>query len=357
MTKIVHIKHEEEKAVLSKAQKKFNSLIKKIDAQKKILVDWENSKTKISQRVHSEHQPLLDSFNQARAEMVYLLDKAHGDSFFKKADKAKLQALICDMAVELIQEGMEELKEIYNRHNHTDFDSEAQEIESDMTSAMKSMMEEMFGFEFDDEDFSSPEQMREAIQQKIDAQRESQLHQESKRTPRKKTAKQLEKEAREKEEAQNASKSIQEVFRKLVAVLHPDREPDEVERERKTKLMQRVNEAYGKKDLLQLLALQLEIEQIDQSKLNTIAEDKLKHFNKVLEGQLEELMDEINGIQFPFRMMLNLPPWEKLTPDDILKSLSHDIRELKKSLKDIEREIKELQNPLTLKAMLKTLRF
>ena len=107
-----------------------------------------------------------------------------------------MQALICDIAVELIQEGMEELKEIYNRHNHTDFDSEAQEIESDMTSAMKSMREEMFGFEFDDADFSSPAQMQEAIQQKINAQRESALHQESKRTPRKKTAKQLEKEGK-----------------------------------------------------------------------------------------------------------------------------------------------------------------
>ncbi|MEI6746623.1 MAG: hypothetical protein WCL34_11735 [Methylococcaceae bacterium] len=357
MSKIVHIKHKEEKAVLSKAQKKFNSLIKKIDAQKKILVDWENSKTKISQRVNSEHQPLLDSFNQARAEMVYLLDRAHGDSFFKKTDKAKLKALICDMAAELIQEGMDELKEIYNRYNHTDFDTEAEEIEADMTNSMKSLMEKMFGFEMDDIDFSSIETVNEALQKRFQAQQESQLHQESKRTPRKKTAKQLEKEAREKEEAQNASKSIQEVFRKLVAVLHPDREPDEAERERKTKLMQRVNEAYKKKDLLQLLALQLELEQIDQSNLNTIAEDKLKHFNKVLEGQLEELLDEINGIQFPFRMMLNLPPWEKLTPDDVLKSLSHDIRELKKSLKDIEREIKELQNPLTLKAMLKTLRF
>lgn len=357
MTKIVHIKHEAEKAVLSKAQKKFNSLIKKIDAQKKILVDWENSKSKISQRVNGEHQPLLDSFNQVRAEMVYLLDKAHGDSFFKKTDKAKLKALICDIAVELIQEGMEELKEIYNRYNHTDFDTEAEEIEADMTSTMKSMMEEMFGFELDDADFSSPEQMREAIQQKINAQRESQLHQESKRTPRKKTAKQLEKETREKEEAQNASKSIQEVFRKLVAVLHPDREPDEAERERKTKLMQRVNEAYGNKDLLQLLALQLEIEQIDQSNLNTIAEDKLKHFNKILQEQLDELMQEINEIEFPFRMMLNAPSYIKLTPDDVLKALSRDIRELQKSLKDIKREIKELQNPLTLKAMLKTLRF
>lgn len=354
MTKIVHIKHEEEKAVLSKAQKKFNSLIKKIDAQKKILVNWGNSKTKISQRVNGEHQPLLDSFNQARAEMVYLLDRAHGDSFFKKTDKAKLKALICDMAAELIQEGMDELKEIYNRYNHTDFDSEAEEIEADMTDKMKSMMEEMFGFEMDDADFSSPEAMREALEQKFKAQFEQQ---ESNRKPRKKTAKQLEKEAREKEEAQNASKSIQEVFRKLVAVLHPDREPDEAERERKTKLMQRVNEAYQKKDLLQLLALQLELEQIDQSNLNTIAEDKLKHFNKVLQEQLDELMQEINEIEFPFRMMLGAPPYIKLTPDDVLKALSRDIRELQKSLKDIEREIKELQNPLTLKAMLKTVRF
>jgi hypothetical protein len=353
MSKIVHIKHKEEKAVLSKAQKKFNSLIKKIDAQKKILVDWENSKTKISQRVNGEHQPLLDSFNQARAEMVYLLDRAHGDSFFKKTDKAKLKALICDMAAELIQEGMDELKEIYNRYNHTDFDSEAEEIEADMTDAMKSMMEEMFGFEMDDADFSSPESMREALEQKFQAQFEQE---EATRKPRKKTAKQLEKEAREKEEAQNASKSIQEVFRKLVAVLHPDREPDEAERERKTKLMQRVNEAYKKKDLLQLLALQLELEQIDQSNLNTIAEDKLKHFNKVLEEQLDELMQEINEIEFPFRMMLGAPPYIKLTPDDVSKALSRDIRELQKSLKEIQREIKELQNPLTLKAMLKTVR-
>lgn len=357
MTKIVHIKNEVEKTALSKAQKKFNTLIKKIDAQKKILVDWESSKTKILQRVNGEHQPLLDSFNQARAEMVHLLDRAHGDSFFKKTDKAKLKALICDMAGELIEEGMDELKEIYNRYNDTDFDTEEQEIKSEMTSAMKSMMEEMFGFEMNDAAFSSPETMREALEQKFQAQLESELHQESKRTPRKKNAKQLEKEAREKEEAQNASKSIQEVFRKLVAVLHPDREPDEAERERKTKLMQRVNEAYGKKDLLQLLALQLEIEQIDQSKLNTIADDKLKHFNKILQEQLDELMQEINEIEFPFRMMLGAPPYFKLTPDDVLKSLSHDIRELKKSLKDIEREIKALQNPLTLKAMLKTVRF
>jgi hypothetical protein len=356
MTKIVHIKKESEKTELSKAQKKFNTLMKKIAAQKKVLVDWENSKTKISQRMHGEYQPLVDSYNEARVELLHLLDRAHGDSFFKKTDKAKLKSLICDLAGDLIDAGMDELKEIYNRYSHTDFDTEEQEMESDMKDMMKSMVEEMFGIDLGYADVSSPEKLHEAIQQKMNAQHESELHEQSKRTPRKKTAKQLEKEALEKEEAQNASKSIQEVFRKLVAVLHPDREPDEAERERKTKLMQRVNEAYGKKDLLQLLALQLEIEQIDQSKLNTIAEDKLKHFNKILQEQLDELMQEIDEIELPFRMILKAPPFVKITPNDVLKSLSYEIRELKTELKGIEREIKDLQNPLTLKAMLKTVR-
>ena len=72
--------------------------------------------------------------------------------------------------------------------------------------------------------------------------------------------------------------------------------------------------------------------------------------------QLDELMQEINDVEFPFRMMLNTPQYIKLTPEDILKSLSHNIIGLKKSIKDIEREMKELQNPINLKSMLKTVR-
>lgn len=356
MSKIVHIKQEAEKAVLSKAQKKFNSLIKKIDAQKKILVDWESSKLKISQKINDEYEPLHENYNQARAELLYLLDRAHGNSFFKKTDKAKLKELICNLAIELIQDGMDELKEIYNRYSNTDFDTETQEMEADITNTMKSMIENMFGMELDNVDLSSPEHIFEAIQQKIDGQQENILHQQTLHAPRKKTPKQLEKEAREKEEAQNASKSIQEVFRKLVAVLHPDREPDETERERKTELMQRVNEAYSKKDLLQLLALQLEIEQIDQSNLNTIAEDKLKHFNKILQEQLDELLQEIDEIQFPFRVILNAPPYVSLKPKDVMNSLSYDIYRLNDSIRDIQIEIEELQNPVNLKAMLKSVK-
>jgi len=358
MIKIVQTQHKVEKSPLSKAQKKFNSLTQKIDVQKKILQEWEETKPKYQHRFYSDYQPLVENYNECRVAMVRLLDEAHGNSFFKKMDKAKLKDIICSLAIPLIQEGFDELKAIYDRYSDTDFDTENQEMEAETADMMKSMMEEMFGVEFDDDvDFGSIEGIREAFTQKMLDRQAREDAQESKRSQRKKSAKQLEKEAQEKEDAKNASKSIQEVFRKLVAVLHPDREPNEVERERKTKLMQRVNEAYSKKDLLKLLALQLEIEQIDQTELNTISEDRLKHFNKVLQEQLNELEQEINEVEFPFRMQLNVPPHLNITPEMILKSVSHDVREIKAAIKHAEQELKEFQTPTKLKAALKNYRF
>ncbi|MEN9756192.1 MAG: hypothetical protein RL755_379 [Pseudomonadota bacterium] len=358
-TKIVHIHQDSdtESTSLSKAQKKFNSLIKKIDAQKKILQDWQDTIPKYQQRFHGEYQPFIEHYTQCRVDLVHLFDAAYNDSFFKKTDKAKLKALILDLSGDLIHEGREELKVIYNRYNDLDFDAESEEMNSSISQAMKSMFEDMYDMEFDESvDFSSPEKVQEAIAAKLQAEQEREAHRESKRTQRKKTTKQLEKEAREKEEEQNTSKSIQEVFRKLVAVLHPDREPDETERERKTALMQRVNDAYRKKDLLQLLALQLEIEQIDQQKLNTLADDRLKHFNKILQDQLNELEQEIGEIEFPFRVQLNVSPYAKLSPDSILKSLSISIRDIQFAIKDTQKELDALKDPVLLKSILKSYR-
>lgn len=55
------------------------------------------------------------------------------------------------------------------------------------------------------------------------------------------------------------SKSVKESYRKLVSELHPDREFDEAEKERKTKLMQKVNAANLENDLSKLLRLEQEV--------------------------------------------------------------------------------------------------
>ncbi|MCP5293050.1 MAG: molecular chaperone DnaJ, partial [Burkholderiales bacterium] len=176
------------------------------------------------------------------------------------------------------------------------------------------------------------------------------------RPQRKKSAKQLAKEAREAEEAANVSKSIQAVYRQLTAALHPDREQDPVERERKTELMQQVTVAYSNKDLLKLLELQLAVEQIDQSKLSSLSAERLKHYNKILSDQLAELQDEVMLKEEQIRMMLQLSPFEPLSPNRLVTLLKHDIQTLRAALKGIQNDLQVFQDVKNLKAWLKNFR-
>ena len=118
--------------------------------------------------------------------------------------------------------------------------------------------------------------------------------------------------------------------------------------------MQRVNTAYGKKDLLLLLALQLEIEQINPAELSLIADSRLKYFNKILKEQLAELEQETNQIEQMFKMTLNMPDFQRLAPKQMMAMLAKDIKALEIDISDIKRELKTFQNPASFKAWLKS---
>ena len=356
--KAVRIVEKAEKTTLSQAQKKFNSLTKKIDAQKKLLQEWQDAVPQYQQRVSGEYETLWDRYNDYRVELVHLLDAAYCDKQFKKTDKNKIQYVISDTTMELIeQHGKDELKELYNKYNETDFDSQDQRMNEAVGDLMKSIFQDMFNVEIAEEvDVSSPEKFSAVLEEKLREKENQQREDEQKRKPRKKTAKQLEKEAQQQQEEQNISKSIQAVFRQLAAALHPDREMDEAERERKTRIMQQVNVAYAKKDLLQLLSLQLEFEQIDQNQINNIAEDRLKHFNIILQQQLDELQQEIEQYEMGFKMQLDMPPYFKFSPKQLLGKLNADIKDMQISIMRIQHELKNFKNPLAVKAWLKTIR-
>jgi hypothetical protein len=352
--KVVHIADKAEQKVLSKAQKQFNNLIKKIDDQKKRLREWQETIPQYNQRVEDSYQPLMDSFNNYRVEWLHSLDSAYDNKAFNKTDKKKLRHILEELSYELIfDHGKEELKELYNKYAEgSDFDNEKEMLDEVAQGMMKAMMQEM-GIEVDGEiDLSSPEQIQALLKEKM----QEKENQQEQAEQGKKTAKQLKKESKQKQEQEDVSKSIREVYRKLAASLHPDRELDEQERERKTRLMQKVNAAYAKKDLLGLLELQLEIEQIDQSHLNNIAEDRLKHFNKILKEQLDELLQEVEQIEYSFRLQINIPPFGYLNPKSLMKCLDNDMKKLQFNIKYLQADIKLAQNSTALKAWLKSYR-
>jgi hypothetical protein len=337
---------------LSNAQKQFNKLSQKIAAQKQLLSAWQDTIPRYNQLLSSKYRPLLDSYNKQRSELVYLLDNAYHDKHFKKADKSKIQSIIIDLSLDLIAgHGKDELKELYNRHSDSDFDADNQAQAAEVLQAMKAALKKMYGVEIsDDDDVSSQEKMQAVLEEKL---KEQQFKKANPAVETKaQTSEQQEVEARLQAEQENLKKSIQTVFRQLVAVLHPDREPDENERERKTALMQQVNVAYGKKDLLRLLELQLEVEQIDQHHLDNIAEQRLHYFNKLLQEQAAELQAEIAEITQGFTQQRNT----KSSPEKVLEGLQMEIRNMQHNVSRLKTEIRALQSPAALKNWLKAYR-
>jgi hypothetical protein len=155
------------------------------------------------------------------------------------------------------------------------------------------------------------------------------------------------------DEAQQATQSVREIFRKLASALHPDRETDEQQRALKTQLMQRVNQAYAANDLLALLELQLQIEQIDASHIANASAQRLKHYNKVLSEQLTQLKAEVDDVEMAFRMEFGLEPASGLDPRKLGQVLEQEGRELRAGLSELQRDMRMLADVAATKRWLK----
>lgn len=343
---------------LSKRQKAFNALIKQIEKRRARLAAWEAAIPPYHRKHTSELVPLVEDFVDLQVKMVHCLDRACDQNGLTRTERRKIASVITELAGELVAARDDaELKVIYNRHSRSDYDSE----EAANIKGMKSMLEDVLGLELgDDQDISSPEGLLERAQAQIherqtryDADRQAR---EERLAKRKKSANQLAREAQQQAEEQQLRQSIRAVYRKLASALHPDRETDRKQRERKTALMQRANQAYDKKNLLQLLELQLELEHIDQTAIDNIGEDRLKHYNKILKDQLVELEQEILRIEGGFKAQFGISPFVDVSPSTIMRDLASEIVGVQHAIRDMKKDLLAFADVKLFKAWLKTLR-
>ena len=281
-------------AILTKLQKQFNSSIQKINQLKNDFQFVSAEIDVIKVKIASDIVPLERKLMDIQVQEVKYLDQIFTENHFKKRDNQTLSEMIFERSYDLINKfGKTELEEIFTRHNNGKTFEEENEVAEEMTSdAMKDTFSIIFGIEFDeDADVSSPEKMNEYLTQKMEQDYE---REEVERANRKKTAKQMEREEKQRLEEKSLNKTSRQIYMELVKEFHPDREREELEKERKTLLMHRIMESYEKDDLFELLRLRLELLGTDFEHSN---DEQLKHYVKLLKQQINELEGELDELK------------------------------------------------------------
>lgn len=343
-----------ETASLSKAQKTFNTLVKQIEKRRERLGAWEAVMPAFQKKFVDALLPLEQQSTALRIRLIHLLDDAFLRKGLSKAEQRTLSDLIANRAGDLLNVSDDAgLKAIYDRHR-------AFANVGNAAADPEPMKPEPEPAPTEDLDTPSPDELAERMQAELDAQfeRDMAAHaaREARRAKRKKAPKQSAAQARIEAEQAESSKSIREIYRKLASALHPDRETDPQEQQRKTVLMQRVNHAYAKGNLLQLLELQLEIEQIDRRAIEGLSEARLTRYNGILEEQLRELDQEIEHVERDFRRTYGIASSIKIAPDTVLRMLTRDIAGMQRSNQDLTVALREFEDPDQVRDWLKDLK-
>lgn len=348
-------------APLNKVQRAFNRLIERVRALREQLQIWEEYSLRYHRRLASEAAPAEQAARAAQRRLVMCLDRlmelrARGERLGRKH-----RALIRDQILQILDELLTaapdaELEALQEKYRGI---SRAQQQREEMELA-ESMLGEMFGADavsgHDAQDVDELLRIAgERIAGRIEAEeRERERLREQRRARRResKGPSKAELAAERKEQARRAAlQSVREIYRKLASALHPDREIDAGERERKTTLMQRVNQAYERSDLLELLTLQIEIEQIDPEHLAETPEARIRHFNEVLQEQQRTLQSELEERLMPFRLALE-KPGGRLTPRMVDRHLDAHIGRAQAIHRDIEADLVRLDDPRERRALL-----
>ncbi len=342
----------------SAAQKRFNTLMERIDAGQS-LADMLRRAIDRHGPVHRQAMHDIATENQRLCkQMVMFLDQriqapAKTGSLTPR-QKQQATHLLLGLCEQLAPAQDDEVDALLARYGHVGEDDE--EVDVDQMAQAREMAESYLGADFaQGREFTSPEEVMRAA---MEFEQKRQQAQFDKRDAKRKARKAQSAGAQAADQKQlDAQNALRTVYRQLASALHPDREPDAQLRTRKTALMSEVNAAYERKDLSTLLRIQLQAEMVDASKASQLSDARLKAMADLLAEQVKALdMDNLQlrrGMAFEF----GYPAYRPFDEAALLATLQAERDELEGDIAHMRADLARLQgnkqDDKSLKAWLK----
>lgn len=259
-------------------QQRFQFLIRQIGDARKAFSDLEKRIEAYRQLRVQKLQPVRASLTRALRETIFAIDRLLDQRGWSRAEQAALRDILTGTAEVLLEVAGEdpEIKAVYNKHSNLDFDTAKDED----IQRLKAEAEAFTGFDLGgDEGIRSEDDLVQRLYEEMAARETA--------APSK----------RSEDNAQLARQALRDIYRKLASAVHPDRESDAARREEKNQLMQRINQAYAANDLLSLFEIQIEIDQLDPEQIGNLGTQRLRHYNRLLAEQLEQLRSKLHALE------------------------------------------------------------
>lgn len=338
---------------LSAAQQRFNRLLAKIDKLEGQVTEMQTLADAFRPLYQSTLEPLREEQRASIRRMALCLDERLQRKGLSPAQKRDGLEILCSLCETLAAMGDEAMAALHDQRSERTL----RQKEEDHAALMRSMMENALGRPLDmaaQDDSLNPleavlragqEHLHEAMQAE-EAEREAAQARRKKKPP---TPAQH-KAAQQQEEADTV---LRQVYRQLASALHPDRERDPAEHQRKTALMSEANAAYAKQDLMALLHLQLRIAQADAQDLLQQPEERIAAMSLLLKQQAAELENELFARQHHLKEEFDLEINQLPTAAVLRRELEQQAKDLKAQLGFMETDIAQVQDDAGFKRWLK----
>ena len=338
-------------AELTPAQKRFNTLLARVSQLSESIATLEA----LSTQHRSSHLTAMSALQRqedaARKSLLLFLDGCLHQAELTATHRRSAMQIILGLCEALEHKNDAQVQAVFNQH-HSEEDAQAlaEEARAGAEHA-KAVFEDLFGKPLHGaDDLHTAEAVFEAGLRQY---REQQQRLEDKRQAKKAKKKPAARQLKDAQQKMDANTALRTVYRQLASALHPDREPDEAERVRKTALMSEVNAAYDRKNLSELLKLQLQLAQIDSAALSRIADDKLNAMCLLLKEQVDALEEDEAQAQFEIRHYLGVSELDHISAESLARALAIQLRNKAHEVDTLERDLRRIQNEAELKRWLK----
>ena len=352
-----------EQAPLTPAQQRFNDLLARIEQLSGLiqrLEAWSDrhryahiQALRESVQLAQTHRKSLLLFVHERLQSANLTDRQ------QRMARGMVRGLI-DHLAHLGDPQVQALADVYVSEEDT---QEAAEEQAEAAQRLRERIEEALGQPIEKPDqYQTPEEMMQAGMRQWQRQQEADEQRKAAKRAARKAQKQAQKKSAVAEKGElppamlreaDAKSAIRTVFRQLASALHPDREPDEQERLRKTALMSEVNAAYEKNDLSTLLRLQLQVTQVKSGGAARMADAQLMAMASLLKEQVAALEDDLEQLQSRLTRELCVTVRAEADEAVMTQGLQRIQADQRHSADSLQADLRRIQNDAEFKRWLK----